>query len=100
MMKLDLRLEVKPVSIYCTSLQKYARESMERNLVLILPSKKSQRLASWISFYIEEKERNLMSLYSPITVLNSFMIEESLQIFQFFSQYTISIMYGDRIGMC
>jgi len=45
-MKLDLRLEVKPVSIYCTSLQKYARESMERNLVLILPSKKSQRLAS------------------------------------------------------
>jgi len=41
-----------------------------------------------------------MSLYSPITVLNSFMIEESLQIFQFFSQYTISIMYGDRIGMC
>lgn len=31
-------------------------------------------------------------IYSPIAVLNSFMIEEILQIFQFFSQYIVSNM--------
>lgn len=37
-----------------------------------------------------------MSLCSPITVLNSFMIEEILQIFQFFSQYIVSNMDEER----
>ena len=34
--------------LYCTSLQKYARESMEPILGLILPTKKIQCLVCWI----------------------------------------------------